>query len=103
MKKSAFNLVMRRGLYLILIVFILTSCSKKQDSKACYSCTHNDSIWSNIPKIVNAHAMSLTDVHCDFTNAQKMFYINTNNYADTIFLRNDTTIVEFWTTTCESE
>lgn len=82
-----------------LVVF--AACQKKTKMTNCYYCVSNDSISSNIPALVFPHYKGEKGYHCEINEAQKDFMVKTGNYVDTYFFRNDTLMLNHWTTSCD--
>ena len=96
---------MKHTLFLILAIAIFTvACTKKSTHVNCYACAANDSLFSNIPVLVNPHYdpshIPMSGLDCQLTEAQKNFYVLENTKVDTLYFKNDTLEVEHWTMDC---
>ncbi len=87
----------------LVVLLFANSCTKKSAPVNCYNCASNDSVVSNIPALNKAHYIYIYGTKCGFTDAQVRFYQRVNTKVDTMFFRNDTLEVEYWTMNCDIE
>ena len=80
-----------------------SACLKKKTLSHCYSCVARDSLYSNIPALINANYKVITGMHCNMNDGQVKKMILDNTYTDTLYFKHDTLKQEFWTMTCQIE
>ncbi len=94
---------MKRALILLIAVILFASCEKKSTNNTkVYFCVKNDSVYSNIPVFNNAHFKDSSGYYQNYTQAQIDFMIKSYTRMDTLFFRNDTLQLEFWSIVCNA-
>jgi hypothetical protein len=87
---------MKRALIFIIIIifFAVSACKKKSPSQNCYQFFITDSIFSNIHALMRVTNDS--QIHCAMTNDMRNAFIKQYSGVDTSKNKNDTLIIDHW-------
>ena len=88
--------------FLLAIILIAPGCKKNgaPESEDCYVCSSYDSIYSNIPDLMQVSLDTATVTHCQITADLMHELILETNTSHTLYSHGDTTEVEYHVLRC---
>ncbi len=94
---------MKYGIFIFIsVAFLAVGCKKNQSAQSqdCYVCQSYDSIYSNIPNLMQASLDTSTVTHCEITADLMRELVLESNYSTTLYKHGDTTEVEYHVLRC---